>query len=183
MFDGIIYLRDILSTDASDATTISETILAHPDVQEALEIVLDSKKFKVVQTQKVTLEKNKDFRGYETTPKFKSLSEQNGVDFIYPDTEQEARVVVFLKDMKEQSGAYLYIPNSHKARCWPTADIMRSGQFEDTDKLLYPCKRKVLETQKGSVAVFPGSLWHSKGLNKTDENTVYFVIDVQSDEN
>ncbi len=179
MFDGVIYLRDILNANESRDDTAS-SILAHPDVQEALEIVLNTKDFKVVNTTQMKFEKNKDARGYEVTPSYKSLSEQNGAEFIYEDTNKEARVLVFFNEMTEKNGGYLYIPNSYKAKCWPTLEIMKSGQFEDSEGLIYPCKRRIIEAKPGSVAVFPGTLWHSKGLNVTNAPTECLVIDVVS---
>lgn len=75
------------------------------------------------------------------------------IDCTYSDKPKSIQVNITLDDFNEENGATMFIPNSHKLG-------HRPENFDDYKQFL--CK-------KGTVLMYVGNLWHSTGINKTNQ--------------
>lgn len=76
----------------------------------------------------------------------------------YPDIFLGVQVIYALDDFTEANGATLYMPGSFQSHIYPSPQ-----HVEERNNLI---RRMIMP--KGSVVVYRGDLWHSQGINTTD---------------
>lgn len=72
----------------------------------------------------------------------------------YPEETLGVQVIWTLDDFTIENGATYYVPGSHTERRWPEIEQIKSFSR--------------LEIERGHIAIFLGKLWHSQGINTTD---------------
>lgn len=93
------------------------------------------------------IRKGVDERGWHCDYPYHNISQP------YPKETLGVQVIWTLDDFTEENGATFYVPGSHKKCTWP-------------NKLQTTYKRAICN--KGKIIIFFGKLWHSQGINKTD---------------
>lgn len=78
---------------------------------------------------------------------------------VYPDTILGVQVIYALNDFTAENGATMYIPQSFNSHAFPLPEHINSRR----DQI------KQMTMPKGSILVYRGDLWHSQGINTTDE--------------
>ena len=102
-----------------------------------------------------TLRKEVDGRGFHVDYPYHNLNEP------YPDEILGVQVNFALDDFTIENGATIYIPDSYKAHCFPN----RNSEYFNKEK-------KYMLAPKGSVILYRGDMWHTQGINVTDNPRV-----------
>ncbi len=104
-------------------------------------------------------------------------------DKEFEDELQSCQVIIFLDNFDiNEGGASMWIPNTHKIHRKPTVEQLSQPTFEAFG-VEYPVKKRFVQAKRGDVAVYPGSLWQSCGLNKTDSSKRMLVATFIAGEN
>tara|TARA_B110000211_G_C14078777_1_gene553484 strand:- start:2004 stop:2966 length:963 start_codon:yes stop_codon:yes gene_type:complete len=93
------------------------------------------------------IRKGTDERGWHCDYPYHDISQP------YPKETLGVQVIWTLDDFTVDNGATFYVPGSHKNLSWP-------------NKLQKNYKRAICK--KGKIIIFFGKLWHSQGINKTN---------------
>ena len=102
-----------------------------------------------------TLRKGFDRRGFHVDYPYHDLKEP------YLDKVLGVQVNFALDDFTIENGATIYIPDSYKSHAFPT----KNSEYFNKEK-------KYMLAQKGSVILYRGDMWHTQGLNVTDNPRV-----------
>jgi len=103
-----------------------------------------------------TLKKeNKDERFFHVDYPYHNLKSP------YPDEILGIQVIYALDDFTYENGATMYFPDSFKSKEFPRKDSIYAKQ-----------NLEYITVPKGSVILFRGDLWHSQGINRTDNPRV-----------
>jgi len=157
-------------------------LFKHPKIRKAISDILFTTDFHLTTLSSNTLFKGKDTRGYHVDwPYHKYNSDANDMNLIYSDkTIDGVQCILPLDKFTIENGATMYVPYSHLAYRYPTVEILQSGKFstilsdkkddEKEDEIVktYDCKKKYFLAEVGDVIIYPAILWHSSGLNITD---------------
>lgn len=79
----------------------------------------------------------------------------------YPDKILGIQIILALDDFTRDNGATIYIPRSFQARKYP--DVNSDWVRKD---------RACMTVPKGTIILFRGDLWHSQGINNTNNPRV-----------
>jgi hypothetical protein len=130
----------------------SEMFLKIPTLKSVLDLIL--KEYHLTTFSSNTLRKDIDGRGFHVDYPYHDLKEP------YPDEILGVQVNFALDDFTKGNGATIYIPESYKSHCFP-----RGCDVSIKEK-------KYMLAPKGSVILYRGDMWHSQGINVTDNPRV-----------
>jgi len=150
-------------------------LFSNARVQNALDVIMGTTNATLRSCVSMKLDRGEDKRAWTVGAPYNNKPTGGN----YKKDCNGVRVIIPLTNFKEHCGAPMYVPNSHLARGFPTAERLTNKIFADVDDefKVFPCKKKYLECEVGDVIVMHGMVWHSRGLNATEETGVCLVGD------
>jgi len=192
-FEGVYVLKNVFSALDYESALADEDLLIdgkcvlenldyvamanNKRVLNAVQSLMGDGKFVLRNLAVETCLKGVDKRGwvvgppYDNKPKTATYDAQvNGV-----------RVIIPIDNFTVPNGCSMFVPNSHLARAYPTNERLLLQVFSEADDelKLHPCKKRWLECNLGDAIAFPSTVWHSRGVNTTDEPRRALVADFQ----
>ncbi len=129
----------------------SEKFLKIPTLKELLNMIYEGKEYHLTTFSSNTLRKDVDERGFHVDYPYHDLPQP------YPDEILGVQVNFALDDFRIDNGATIYVPNSFKSHRFPPRN---------------PGNIEYMLAEKGSVILYRGDMWHTQGINITDNPRV-----------
>ena len=124
-----------------------------PTLKSVLDLIL--KEYHLTTFSSNTLRKGVDGRGFHVDYPYHNLKEP------YPDEILGIQVNFALDDFTIENGATIYIPDSYKSHAFP----YKNSEYFNKEK-------RYMLGQKGSVILYRGDMWHTQGINITNNPRV-----------
>ena len=146
-------------------------LFQHPKIKKEIRSLLGTDAYHLTTLSSNTLFPNIDKRGYHVDWPYHKYTDEHGLNYIYQHECHGVQVIIPLDDFTVENGATMYVPYSHLARRFPSTEILQSGKFTNADDStqIFACKKKFVQATVGDAFIYPGTLWHSQGVNTTDK--------------
>jgi hypothetical protein len=183
-FNGNATVGDMLKSFQRNGIIFLQGSVADQDLKTAMEVLLAEQSSRVSKL----LTRNEVFAKFLQNPKLKNLLDllfpeghhlttysSNSVvkgndkvfwhtDYpyhdiygIYPDELLGVQVNFALTDFTVDNGATMYVPQSHLRHRFPEPFLDKN------------CNVEHMVVPKGTIIIYRGDLWHSQGINNTDQ--------------
>ena len=129
----------------------SEEFLKIGILKELLNMIYENEEYHLTTFSSNTLRKDVDERGFHVDYPYHNLPQP------YPDKILGVQVNFSLDDFRIDNGATIYVPNSYKSHRFPPRN---------------PGNVEYMLAEKGSVILYRGDMWHTQGVNSTDNPRV-----------
>jgi len=135
---------------------IFEAFLKDETMKRLLDRVYGQKQYHLTTYSSNTLRKeDKDGRFFHVDYPYHNIPSP------YPDEILGIQVIFALDDFTVENGATMYVPGSHKDHKFPDKSILFCLE-----------NSKYTIVQKGSIILYRGDIWHSQGINITENPRV-----------